>query len=136
MSDSDDFGAFLAGFFVGALAGAAAALLMAPQSGEETRMLIRDKSIELKDKATVTVDEARVKADAIMADARTKAEATLADARVKADELTAQAKVRAEEITKKSQAVLDEQKARIEKAVEPLRKKKDSTDAAPAEDAV
>ena len=39
MSQQDsDFGAFLAGFFVGGLIGAAVALLIAPQSGEETRM--------------------------------------------------------------------------------------------------
>ena len=52
MSDHDDFGAFLIGFIVGGVAGAVAALLLAPQSGEETRALIKDKSIELRDKAT------------------------------------------------------------------------------------
>ncbi len=52
MSDHDDFGAFLIGFVVGGVAGAVAALLLAPQSGEETRALIKDKSIELRDKAT------------------------------------------------------------------------------------
>ena len=51
MSDHDDFGAFLIGFVVGGVAGAVAALLLAPQSGEETRALIKDKSIELRDKA-------------------------------------------------------------------------------------
>ena len=50
MSDQgSDFGAFLAGFLIGGLVGAAVALLMAPQSGEETRKYIADKSIELKD---------------------------------------------------------------------------------------
>lgn len=52
-----DLGAFLAGFFIGGLVGVAVALLFAPQSGEETRVLIRDKSIELKDKAATTYDE-------------------------------------------------------------------------------
>ena len=52
-----DFGIFLAGFFIGGLIGAAVALLLAPQSGEETRILIRDKSIELKDKASETADD-------------------------------------------------------------------------------
>ena len=42
---SGDFGAFLAGFLVGGLIGAATALLMAPQSGEETRTLIQEKGI-------------------------------------------------------------------------------------------
>ncbi|MGH2607283.1 MAG: YtxH domain-containing protein, partial [Anaerolineales bacterium] len=50
MSDRDsDFGAFFSGFVIGGLVGAAVALLMAPQSGEETRHMIRDKGIELKD---------------------------------------------------------------------------------------
>ena len=60
MSDRDsEFGAFLAGIVVGGLVGAAVALLLAPQSGEDTRTLIKDKSIELKDKAAVTAEEAR-----------------------------------------------------------------------------
>jgi len=56
MSDRDDFGAFLIGFVVGGVAGAVAALLLAPQSGEETRSLIKDKSIELRDKAAEQAD--------------------------------------------------------------------------------
>ncbi len=48
---------FFTGFFVGALVGGAAALLMAPQSGEETRAQIRDKGIELKEKAEATYGE-------------------------------------------------------------------------------
>ncbi len=51
MSDSNDFVTFFAGMVIGGLVGAAAAMLLAPQSGEETRAMIRDKSIELKDKA-------------------------------------------------------------------------------------
>ena len=54
MSDRDEFGAFLVGFVVGGLTGAVVALLFAPQSGEETRALIKDKSIELRDKAQLT----------------------------------------------------------------------------------
>ena len=53
MSERDEFGAFLVGFIVGGLTGAVVALLFAPQSGEETRALIKDKSIELRDKAHV-----------------------------------------------------------------------------------
>jgi gas vesicle protein len=45
MSDSnDDVGAFLAGFVIGALVGAAAALILAPQSGEQTRAGLADRS--------------------------------------------------------------------------------------------
>ena len=58
MSDHDEFGAFLVGFLVGALSGAVVALLFAPQSGEETRALIGERSIELRDKAVETGREA------------------------------------------------------------------------------
>ena len=64
MSDRDEFGAFLVGFLVGGLTGAVVALLMAPQSGEETRAIIKDKSIEIRDKAQVTAEEALAKAKA------------------------------------------------------------------------
>src|SRR5215207_4288931 len=63
MSERDEFGAFLVGFIVGGLSGAVVALLFAPQTGEETRALIKDKSIELHDKAQQTAEEARARAD-------------------------------------------------------------------------
>jgi gas vesicle protein len=43
---------------VGALAGSAAMLLFAPQSGEKTRNQIRQKSIELTNQATEAVEDA------------------------------------------------------------------------------
>jgi gas vesicle protein len=92
MSDRDsDIGAFLAGFVVGGLVGAVAALLMAPQSGEDTRTLIRDKSIELK----------------------TQVEGTAADARAKAERIAQDAKSRAEDLQRRGQVLLEEQKARL-----------------------
>ena len=74
MSDRDEFGAFLVGFIVGGLSGAVVALLFAPQSGEETRALIKDKSIELRDKAQITAEEAIARAEAAAADARARAD--------------------------------------------------------------
>ena len=62
MSDRDEFGAFLVGFLVGGLTGAVVALLMAPQSGEETRAIIKDKSIELRDRAAETASDYQAKA--------------------------------------------------------------------------
>ena len=59
MADRDgDFGAFISGFVIGGLVGAAVALLLAPQSGEETRTLIRDRSIEIRDQVEQTAAEA------------------------------------------------------------------------------
>src|SRR5690242_21186800 len=57
MSDRDEFGAFLVGFVVGGLTGAVVALLFAPQSGEETRALIKDKSIEIRDRAATSAED-------------------------------------------------------------------------------
>jgi gas vesicle protein len=58
MSDRDDgLAAFIAGVFIGGIIGAATMLLLAPQSGEETRTYIKDKSIELKDRAAVTYED-------------------------------------------------------------------------------
>ena len=106
MSDRDEFGAFLVGFIVGGLTGAVVSLLMAPQSGEETRALIKDKGIELRDKAVVTTEEALA-----------KAEATAAEARARADELAKQLKDRGQE-------VVDTAKTRGKEAVEAVRGKK------------
>jgi gas vesicle protein len=64
MSDNANvFGSFLAGFLIGGLIGAAAALLIAPQSGEETRTVIKTKSIELKDRAVTEATGLRSKAE-------------------------------------------------------------------------
>lgn len=83
MSDRDEFGAFLVGFLIGGLSGAVVALLFAPQSGEETRAMIKDKSIELRDKAQQSAEEALA-----------RAEAAAAEARARADELARQLKER------------------------------------------
>ena len=74
MSDRDEFGAFLVGFLVGGLSGAVVALLFAPQSGEETRAMIKDKSIELRDKAQQSAEEALARAEAAAAEARARAD--------------------------------------------------------------
>ncbi|MGB8215232.1 MAG: YtxH domain-containing protein [Anaerolineales bacterium] len=72
MSDSDNFGMFLVGFVVGGVAGAVAALLLAPQSGEETRTLIKDKSIELRDMAAEQADVFATRAGEVTTEARTR----------------------------------------------------------------
>jgi len=91
-----DFGSFLSGFLMGGLIGAGVALLMAPQSGEETRKLIRDKGIEFRDQATETIEEAA------------------AEARARADELTKLAKERTAELRGRA----DDLRARGEAAIE------------------
>jgi gas vesicle protein len=101
MSEQEsDFGAYLAGFIIGGLIGAATALLLAPQSGEETRTMIRDKSIEIKDRASATAEEALEKASATLDETRTRLTATVEDLRKRVDEMSTQMRKDEEAMTK------------------------------------
>jgi gas vesicle protein len=117
--NNNDFGAFLAGFVVGGLVGAAVALLLAPQSGEETRTFIHDKSILLKDKAVEQAEAARI-----------KAEAAAAEARARADEISKLTVDRAAELKKKGQEVYEQGKTRLGTVIQ---RKKTVAGEAPAE---
>ncbi|MEZ4592279.1 MAG: YtxH domain-containing protein [Chloroflexota bacterium] len=60
MSDnSNDLGAFLAGFVIGGLVGAATAIILAPQSGQETRSQLANKSNELLQTGSSRVQQVR-----------------------------------------------------------------------------
>jgi gas vesicle protein len=121
MSDRDEFGAFLVGFIVGGLTGAVVSLLFAPQSGEETRALIKDKSIELRDKAQVSAEEAIA-----------RAEAAAAEARARADDLARQLRERSKEVYSdvrdRSQAAIEDVRERGKSAVESIRSKVTKTE--------
>jgi len=97
---NSDFGAFLAGFMIGGLVGASVALLLAPQSGDETRTIIRDKSIELYDKVEQSVKETYDKAEQFAEDTAS----------------------RAEDLKRRGQVILEEQKEAVEKAVKKAKK--------------
>ncbi|MCX8062437.1 MAG: YtxH domain-containing protein [Anaerolineales bacterium] len=119
MSDRDsDFSAFLAGFIFGGLIGAAIALLYAPQSGEETRTIIREKSIELKDKAVESAEEARIRAEKALEEARIKAEKAIAETRQRAEELASLTRERAIELQQRGQEILEEQKTKLGQTIE------------------
>lgn len=92
MSEHDDFGSFLVGFIVGGLTGAVVALLFAPQSGVETRTVIKEKGIELRDKASQTADEALAKAKAIAEDANARYEEVAAEVKSRSQEVITSAK--------------------------------------------
>jgi gas vesicle protein len=104
MSDRDEFAAFFMGFIFGGITGAVVALLFAPQSGEETRALIRDKSIELRDRAQQTAEEALA-----------RAEAAAAEARAQADDL-------ARQLRERGQQVVEDVRERGKSAMEAVRK--------------
>jgi len=98
MTDSDEFGAFLVGFIVGGLAGAVAALLLAPQSGEETRAIIKERSIELRDKAGAEAEEAWKRAEAVAIEARQRADELARQAMAQGEEISLKARERGQEI--------------------------------------
>ena len=67
MSNQNSGALFFAGLVTGGLVGASLALLLAPQSGAETRGQIKDKGVELKDGAVEGLAEAGQRAQAQVA---------------------------------------------------------------------
>ena len=111
MSENNDFGAFLVGFIVGGLTGAAVSLLFAPQAGEETRTLIRDKAIELRDRASESVEEARL-----------QAEEAWEEAKEKTKEWSNLAKEQAEDLVAKGEQTLEESREKLADTIKPKEK--------------
>jgi gas vesicle protein len=62
MEDRTTRADFLAGFILGGLVGAAAALLLTPQSGQETRAFIRDRGTELQERSVEMTAQTRKRA--------------------------------------------------------------------------
>jgi gas vesicle protein len=91
---------FVAGIIVGGLAGAATALLLAPQSGKRTRSQIQHKSLELRDQASDKIDEAMDQAHAA------------------SQQISSNVQKQAKKIQQRGQDVLDEQKERWAPVVE------------------
>ena len=75
--DGSGIGWFLFGFLLGGLVGAAVALAFAPQSGEETRRLLREKGVELRGRAEETYGQIRERVDEL----REQAESQIGQAR-------------------------------------------------------
>lgn len=123
--DSSDIGAFLSGFVIGGLVGAAVALIMAPQSGEETRAQIRQKSVEIKDQSSEAYQTARTRAAEGYETARVRVTETTAEVRTRAEKLAADAK-------KAAEAQIDKVNVTIEKVRGS--KQADSTEADASDD--
>lgn len=118
MADRDEFGAFLIGFVIGGLTGAVVSLLFAPQSGEETRVYIKERAIELGDRASET-------AQTVSKDVGARAE----EYRGKAEELATKARTQVDDLSKRGATVFQEQKAKISEAVQSMNKPKNETQA-------
>ena len=70
---NNDFGAFLAGFVIGGLVGAATALILAPQSGDEMRAQLSQKSHDLRDMSTERAHQYQERAQTAVTDVRHRA---------------------------------------------------------------
>ncbi len=81
MAERDDFGSFLVGFIIGGLTGAVVSLLLAPQSGDETRAVLREKAIELQERASEAADDARERSKEIAQDLQHRGQVILEEQR-------------------------------------------------------
>ncbi|EKD49440.1 MAG: hypothetical protein ACD_63C00146G0008 [uncultured bacterium] len=61
-NSGDGAGNFMVGLLMGVVVGGALGLLYAPQSGKETRKLIRKKALEAKEKALKGIETAKEEA--------------------------------------------------------------------------
>jgi gas vesicle protein len=90
----------LAGLLIGCVAGAVTMLLLAPQSGKDTRRQIQQKSIELRDRTTGMMDDA------------------MHQVRLKADQITVGGRQKAEDLKQQGQELLAEQLGRVSTAAQ------------------
>jgi gas vesicle protein len=75
MAQDSGVGDFLVGLILGGLVGAAVALLFAPQSGEQTQAMIREKGIELRDRVQeLSPEEAKKAINDVLEQGRQAAE--------------------------------------------------------------
>ena len=88
------------GLLVGALAGAITMLLLAPQSGEDTRMQIRERGIELRDQTTGMMDDA------------------VAQMRLNRNKITMGSRQKAQELLHQGQALVVEQLDHVSEAAQ------------------
>lgn len=98
MSENNGFGSFFVGFLAGAVVGAVATVLYAPNTGEQTRSTIKGKTDDLIGKANISVD-----------DAYKQAESAAREARDRFENLASATRKRAEDITRRGQVILEEQ---------------------------
>lgn len=108
--DSNGGGGFFTGFIVGLITGSVIALLTAPQSGERTREILGEKSLELREKAAETMDDVLLQAERAMASARETTEHTIERTKRQVTQLEA-----------RGEQMLEEQRQRFNRIMEAAR---------------
>lgn len=104
--NGNDLGAFLAGFVIGGLVGAATALILAPQSGEDTRGQIVDRSRDVRRMGGERVGQYRQRAGTYTQDYRQRAGQVVAETRDRIGEAGGQ-------VQEQARIVLDAGKDRV-----------------------
>ncbi len=66
------YSSWISGFLIGGAIGVGVALLSAPQSGEMTRFMIREKGKQVADQMRTTVDDTRSQAQQVIGDVSSK----------------------------------------------------------------
>lgn len=108
MSDTGgEVGAFMAGFVIGGLVGAATALLLAPQSGEATRAQLATKSNELREASVHQYEVARERVHETTLQAQEQARIVLDEGKSKVSTALERSKEGVEEV----QVAIDEEES-------------------------
>jgi gas vesicle protein len=105
---------FMVGVLVGGAIGAAAALLYAPQSGPETRDLIKERAVDAKDRTGELATQVRDRASNIAHQAQSRVGDLTSTVRTRADEVGQQA----HSVIDRGREVIDRQKGAVMAAVD------------------
>ena len=95
---SNNISGVLVGILVGTLAGAVTMLLLAPRSGKDTRIQLREKGIELRDRTAGVMED------------------TMAQVRSNADKISVGGRQKAKELLQKGEALVVEQLDHVSEA--------------------
>ena len=129
-NNNNDLGAFLAGFVIGGLVGAATALILAPQSGEETRGQIAAKSSDFRQAGSERVQQYRESAGSYTQQYRDRAGTLVEDTRSRVQEVGGR-------VQEQARIVLDsgkEQASRVRTQVNTLVQKENGEQAAASDE--
>lgn len=107
MSSNNSFSSFI----TGAVLGAAAGLLLAPRSGEETRRILKEESQNLKESTLQAIQENK-----------DKALDSIANAYQQADQLLEETNLRLKQLREITENTLDDQKEVLKKGVSKAKK--------------
>ena len=118
--NNSDFGAFLAGFVIGGLVGAATALILAPQSGEQTRGQISSKSGEWRESSGQRMQQYRELSTEKMHDYQDRASHLIHRDQADSESAAEQARIILDDGNDQTEVIVEETKPASE----------DSTDAA------